>query len=239
MQRYSLIFSFLILSHTLLAQGHKDTLIAQVGTQIKGSTRDLSLLDVRVKTLKAGKSSPGEMAEVDQLLIVKDGGMTIRVGSLVKTLGPGGIALLPVGAAHSLTNTGSIPVNYYVFSFLTGSGSRISQAGPPMIVDWKDMPMKTTDKGESRQIFNQPSALLHKIDMHATTLNEGQVSHPPHIHRNEEIILLRSGDVQMYIGGKYYPAHAGDLVFLTSGTPHALENKTKGRCEYFALQWQP
>ena len=237
MQRYSLILSLLIVSHMLLAQGHKDTLVAQVGTHITGSTRDLSLLDVRVQSLKAGKSSPDEMAEIDQLLIVKDGNMTIKVGSLVKTLGPGGIALLPFGAAHSLTNTGHNPANYYVFSFLTDS--RTGKAGQPVLLDWKDMTMKTTDKGESRQIFNQPVAFLNKIDMHATTLNEGQVSHPPHIHRNEEIILMRSGDVQMYIGGKYYPAHAGDIVFLTSGTPHALENKTKGRCEYFALQWQP
>ncbi|MBS1605722.1 MAG: cupin domain-containing protein [Bacteroidetes bacterium] len=98
--------------------------------------------------------------------------------------------------------------------------------------------MRTTDKGESRQIFDRPVAWLKRIDMHATTLNKGQVSHPPHIHRNEEIILMRSGNVEEYVGGAYQKAKAGDIIFLTSGTPHAVENRTNGRCEYFALQWQ-
>ena len=98
--------------------------------------------------------------------------------------------------------------------------------------------MKKTDKGESRQIFSQPTPWLTKIDMHATTLNPGEVSHLPHIHRAEEIILMRSGHVQMYINGQHYPAAGGDLVFLASGNPHALENTGKERCEYFALQWQ-
>ena len=98
--------------------------------------------------------------------------------------------------------------------------------------------MKKTDKGESRQIFSQPTSWLTKIDMHATTLNPGEVSHLPHIHRAEEIILMRSGHVQMYINGQHYPAAGGDLVFLASGNPHALENNGTERCEYFALQWQ-
>ena len=74
--------------------------------------------------------------------------------------------------------------------------------------------------------------------MHATTLNPGEVSHLPHIHRSEEIILMRSGNVQRYINGKHYPATGGDIVFLSSGIPHALENKGSTRCEYFALQWE-
>jgi (S)-ureidoglycine aminohydrolase len=104
-------------------------------------------------------------------------------------------------------------------------------------MDWKDLAVKKTEKGESRQIFTRPTAWLGKMDMHATTLNAGEISHPPHVHRQEEIILLRKGDVQMQIGEGFYKASAGDLVFLSSGIPHALRNTGDGPCEYFALQW--
>ena len=223
-------------------QAPADTLVAQVATQIKGSTRDLSLLNARVLKLNAGQSAPAETPDADELIIIKDGNLSVSSGDTKKVLGPGGTALIASGDEIRLNNTSTIACNYYVFFFKSRSSpdrKRAIQAGPPIFLDWTEMQMKTTEKGESRQIFNRPVAWLSKIDMHATTLNEGQISHPPHIHRNEEIILIRSGNVQMYIGGKYYPAKAGDIVFLTSGTPHNLENKTQGRCEYFALQWQP
>lgn len=244
---------------TALTAGVSDTLVAQVATSVSGATRDLSHLDVRLFTLKSGRSSTigqpmtsrsatGHTSDADVLIIVKDGNLKVSSGQTAKssgqtakTLGPGGVALFAAGNTAALTNPGSGPANYYVFQFRSWSAidrDRAQQAGPPFLLDWTEMEMRTTDKGESRQIFNRPVAWLSKIDMHATTLNEGQVSHPPHTHRNEEIILVRSGNVQEYIGGQYYPAKAGDVIFLTSGTPHALENKTRGRCEYFALQWQ-
>jgi len=231
---YKFLAACLVLSvTTCLGQPIADTLTAQVTTALHGKTRDLSQLDVRVHSLKAGGSAV-RSSDADQLIIVKDG--DLEVGEASKTLGPGGVALLSANDKLTMHNPGITPATYYVFSFVTDSMA--ARSGPPLLLDWKEMPMKTTDKGESRQIFSQPTHHLSRIDMHATTLNEGQVSHSPHIHRNEEIILMRSGNARMYIGGKYYPAKAGDIIFLTSGTPHALENKTNGRCEYFALQWQ-
>jgi quercetin dioxygenase-like cupin family protein/predicted dehydrogenase len=218
-----------------------DTMVAQVATQLNGSTRDLSRLSARVLKLDAGRSAPAETPDADELIIIRGGNLSVSSGDTKKILGPGGVALIAAGDEIRLSNTSASACNFYVLSFRSRTSAdreRAIQAGPPIFLDWTEMQMKTTDKGESRQIFNRPVAWLSKIDMHATTLNEGQVSHPPHTHRNEEIILMRSGNVQMYIGGKYYPAKAGDIVFLTSGTPHNLENKTKGRCEYFALQWQ-
>jgi (S)-ureidoglycine aminohydrolase len=237
------LLSLLLLSYSLFAQSelHKDTLVAQVGTKLSGSTRDLANLDVHLLSLKAHQSNPGYMSKADQLFIVKEGRLKITSAGKTKILGPGGVGLFSVGNKITLANPGSAAVNYYAFAFMSRMTEFPDSAKQtaPFLLDWTEMPMKPTEKGESRQIFNQPTHYFRKIDMHATTLNEGQVSHLPHIHRNEEIILIRSGDVQMYIGGQYHKATAGEIVFLTSGTPHALENKTKGRCEYFALQWQP
>lgn len=166
----------------------------------------------------------------------------MTIGSIHKVLGPGGIGLFAADNNPVLLNTGTTNAGFYLLSF-RGKGridrSRGKQAGSPVLLDWSELPVKKTDKGESRSIFSRPVAWLGKIDMHATTLDPGQISHPQHVHRNEEIILLRSGHVRMHIAESYKNATAGDIVFLASGVPHDLENSDEGRCEYFALQWEP
>jgi (S)-ureidoglycine aminohydrolase len=207
---------------------------------LQGSTHDLSILDIRAVTMDSGHSFHSGPLQSDMLVIVKEGNLTVTSDDRSKVLGPGGIALFSAGEKTGFMTVGMGPATFYVFGFQSRSAEnmdRARQAGPPFLIDWKEMVMKKTDKGESRQIFDRPVAWLGRIDMHATTLNAGEVSHLPHVHRAEEIILMRSGKVQEYIGGKYYKATAGDLIFLPSGVPHALENKSNERCEYFALQW--
>ena len=210
---------------------------------LKGPTRDLSLLDIHAFTLDPGGSSPAiSQPETDALVIVKEGSLTIDIHDSAKVLGPGGVGLFAGGSYPRFTNTGTTAATWFVFLFRSWSPKspdKPLQAGPPLLIDWKDMVMKKTEKGESRQIFDRPLAWLSRIDMHATTLDPGQVSHPPHVHRTEELIIMRSGTVQEYIAGGYHKASAGDLIFLASGVPHAVENKGRERCEYFALQWRP
>ena len=114
---------------------------------------------------------------------------------------------------------------------------RGKQGGGSFIKDWKDLAVKKTDKGESRQIFDRPSSMFERFDMHATNLDSGKISHPPHTHRAEEIILMIKGDVQMQIGEKFYNAAAGDVIFLEANVPHALKNTGREQCSYFAIQW--
>ena len=86
------------------------------------------------------------------------------------------------------------------------------------------MPVQHTTKGETRQIFSQPTPWLSKIDLHATTLNPGESATHPISTAPKRSSLCASGHVQEYINGKHYPATEGDLIFLPSGNPHALEN---------------
>jgi len=210
---------------------------------LTGATRDLSRLDIHAHILFPGRSfSPPASEMTDRLLIVREGSLTVTLGSTHKVLGPGGIGLFTVGDNPVFLNTGTENVSCYLLSFRGKSqpgAAGAKKAGPLVLLDWPEMTMKKTDKGESRPIFSQPSAWLGNINMHATTLDPGQSSHPQHMHRAEEILLMRSGHVRMHIGDGYRKAEGGDIVFLASGVPHNLENGDAGRCEYFALQWEP
>jgi len=209
---------------------------------LTGNTHDQLQLTIYAYTLLTGISFvPGGHTPVDRLLIVKEGDLTIKKGDSLKVLGPGGIGLFPAGYVPELLNASTSNTTFYLFTFSGKgqvNGQRAKQAGGPVLIDWPEMVMKKTDKGESRPIFSRAAGWLGRIDLHATTLNIGQVSHPPHTHHAEEIILLRSGHVQEFINGNHEKASGGDLIFLASGSLHAVENHGNDRCEYFALQWE-
>lgn len=208
-----------------------------------GETHDLSSLHIFALTLPAGatdvESTPADNPS-DELLIVKKGAITISSNDKNKVLGPGGVGLFAANDQINVANNAPDSSTFYLFLFHSRNGKDSARgSAAPFLVDWPEMTMKKTDKGESRQIFDRPATWLKRIDMHATTLDPGQISHPPHVHRAEEIILMRSGHVKVFIGDKYYDARGGDLIFFPSGVPHNIENKSKERCEYFALQWEP
>jgi (S)-ureidoglycine aminohydrolase len=249
------VLSAILLPAVTRSLAQPDTLTAQVtpypgpsGQVITGSTRDLSLLDIRTFTVNSAIMLPGKPDSADELLIVKEGDLNLTCADSTTALGPGSVALIPAGIPYSLE---AKRATYYRFRFRSrhspqnpspGLPSTTPTSGTaihPFLLNWPNMPVQHTAKGETRQIFSLPTAWLSKIDLHATTLNPGEVSHPPHTHRAEEIILMRTGHVLEYINGKHYPAAAGDLIFLPSGSSHAVENHSTERCQYFALQWQP
>lgn len=230
--------------HSLL---QSDTLTARVvsypgqnATVLKGSTHDLSLLDIESLTLRSAISLNGKPDTADELLIVKEGELNLTGNDSTTSLDPGGIALIPAGTTYSLEAKSA---TWYRFRFHSRLPNRTPYPRTPtqsiVTFRWADMPVQQTAKGETRQIFSQPTYWLSKIDLHATTLNPGEASHAPHTHRTEEIILMRTGHVEEYINGNHYPATDGDLIFLPSGNPHAVENHGTQRSTYFALQWQP
>jgi (S)-ureidoglycine aminohydrolase len=217
-----------------------DTLIAQAvsyhdGQLLKGPTHDLALLDIRAIPLRSAIGISARPDTADVLLIVKEGELNLTIGDSTTTLDPGGVALIPGGLLYNVESDNAV---YYRLRFKT-RGPAATEKRSPFVLSWSNMPVHRNSKGETRQIFSLPTTWLSKIDLHATTLNPGEVSHPPHTHRTEEIILLRTGNIEEYIHGKHYPATDGALIFLPSGNPHAVENHSTKPATYFALQWQP
>jgi quercetin dioxygenase-like cupin family protein len=82
-----------------------------------------------------------------------------------------------------------------------------------------------------------PTQSLVELEMHTTTLNEGEKSHAEHMHSDEEIILVRFGSVEESIKGKPCVLGPGSLIFLAPDDMHGIQNAGKGQCEYYAIRW--
>ncbi len=211
-------------------------------TIFKGSTTTLSDFEADAYTLSSGKSSflPYKYDDLEVLIIVKEGTFTITINDKSRMLGPGGIAFLMPGDKFAIENAGTTDATYVILKYKgrIPDLKRGGNAGGSFMLDWNDLKVTNTGKGYRRDFFNRPTSQLAQFEMHTTALNAGSVSHSPHTHVQEEIVLILRGNVTVHIDGKLYPASAGDLVFLPSLIPHALLNTGKEQCEYFAFQWK-
>jgi (S)-ureidoglycine aminohydrolase len=208
-----------------------------------GPTSILANLEVHLTTIEPGKAAhpPHTHADQEELIIVKEGIINMTIAGQSKLLPAGSVAYSLPGDEHGAVNAGKEKASYYVIKYATRTpmnAARGRNAGGSILMDWKEPAVTKTDRGEKRQFYNRPTALFEKFDMHVTTLNKGAVSHLPHTHRQEEIILVKTGTISMQVGDKHYAATAGDIVFLPTGVLHALENTGNDSCTYYAFQWQ-
>lgn len=217
--------------------------VGDVRSILEGSTTDLAYLRVRAVTLPPGASmsTADGNHSLEMLLIVKAGELDVTLHNQHTTLGARGVAVIVPDDDYHLANAGSAPVTYYEFTYRSRApvdSARAQAAGGSFTVRWDDLEYQETETGGRWQPFDRPTAMLSRFEMHVTSLRTGLATHQPHTHRAEEMVLMLRGDASMVIGGGHYAAATGDLVFLASQVPHALDNTGDGPAEYFAFQWR-
>ena len=209
----------------------------------RGNTLDLAYFEMHTTTLEPGQAPhPAHThGDTEEVIIVKQGMVKLTINGHRTTIGPSSVAVIMPGDEHGIENDGNENATYYIVKMKSQDKTnreRAEKAGGSFIVNWDTVAVKKTDKGQHRDIFDRPTSQFARFDVHATTLNAGQVSHAPHTHRSEEMLVMIKGNVQMNIDNKFYKAAAGDVIFLNSEIPHALNNTGNTACEYFAFQWK-
>jgi XRE family transcriptional regulator, regulator of sulfur utilization len=108
---------------------------------------------------------------------------------------------------------------------------------PTTAFDWDSMSAKKTSVGSTRQIFRGPTATLDELELHVTTLNPGLASHEPHRHGNEEVIIVRDGTIEWYVGSEWKRVGPGSVLFAASNQPHGLRNVGTTPATYHVINW--
>lgn len=102
---------------------------------------------------------------------------------------------------------------------------------------WDSVPESPTEQGARRTVFAAPTATLDELEHHTTTLKPGGSPHPPHTHKNEEILIIKSGTVEAWVNGEWKTAPEGSLLFFASMVPHTVRNTSSKPATYFVLNW--
>jgi quercetin dioxygenase-like cupin family protein len=109
----------------------------------------------------------------------------------------------------------------------------------PTVFNWNDMKAVKTKTGEVRSLCKSPTATLDQLEMHVTTLNPGETSHPPHRHVNEELIIIREGQCETLSNGTWVKAGPGSVVFNASNSLHGFRNIGTTPATYHVINWSP
>ena len=100
---------------------------------------------------------------------------------------------------------------------------------------YDELPVKKNGENESRAVFDGLNHARVQLDLHMTSLGPGQAPHAPHHHVHEEIVMLRSGQMDVTIEGKTTRVRAGSVVYVNSMEEHGWRNPGPERAEYFVL----
>lgn len=109
----------------------------------------------------------------------------------------------------------------------------------PTVFEWEDMKPVKTATGEVRSLCKAPTATVDQLEMHVSTLNPGLMSHPPHRHVNEELIILREGECETLSDGKWVKVTPGSVVFNASNSLHGFRNVGTTPATYHVINWSP
>ena len=104
-------------------------------------------------------------------------------------------------------------------------------------VDWDSLVPHTTPKGAVRSVFDNPTVAMDKLEVHITTLNPGEESHPVHRHPWEEMLLVKEGDFEVSVNGHKQHAGPGALVFLAANDPHNARNAGNKPGTYYVINF--
>ena len=106
------------------------------------------------------------------------------------------------------------------------------------VFDWTQLEAKTTQTGARRDVLRAPTPTLDELEMHITTLNVGQVSHPPHQHPEEELLIVKEGTVETLQNGKASQLGPGSIIFHSSNDLHNIRNIGTTPATYHVIQWR-
>ena len=114
------------------------------------------------------------------------------------------------------------------------------KSGPlaSQVFQWKDLPVKVTPNGMRRDFFNTSTATLLNLECHVTTLLPGRVSHPPHRHAHEEIIIITEGTLEVNLKGEITEAGTGSILFYAPQDLHGVKNNGTTNATYHVFTWK-
>lgn len=106
-------------------------------------------------------------------------------------------------------------------------------------LEWNSLEVKTNANGSSRKIFDGPTASLDNLECHASTLNPGATNHVILKRPNDEIIIVKEGTIEAYVGDKWVRLGPGSVIFNAAGVDQSMRNPGAVPATYHVVTFRP
>jgi glyoxylate utilization-related uncharacterized protein len=205
---------------------------------IDGPTETLKNFRINHYQLSEGNSITIKKGD-EKLILIGSGELSINQGMESGRLGSRSVAWASKEKAVKIEHAGKEETAFFVIEW---EADKVGEAFTPKntvltIYDYNELAFRKTVKGGRRSVERAPTPTLQELEMHITTLNEGEKSHDPHVHADEEIILVLQGKVEEMVNGVPYLLGTGSVIYLHAMDPHGIRNAGEGACEYYAIRW--
>lgn len=68
-------------------------------------------------------------------------------------------------------------------------------------------------------------------------LDPGQTPHAPHTHLEEEVMIVESGNGEIFCDGKTTKVGPGSVMYTTPNAPHGIVNTGKEPIVFYFIKW--
>jgi XRE family transcriptional regulator, regulator of sulfur utilization len=106
------------------------------------------------------------------------------------------------------------------------------------VFEWKDLQAVPIPNGERRQVLDGPTETVDLLHVHVTTLAPGKISGPPVRHLQEEVLIVKDGEVEVSLDGTTQKAGAGSILFFAAGAVTGLRNVSAAPATYYVIYYK-
>jgi mannose-6-phosphate isomerase-like protein (cupin superfamily) len=100
---------------------------------------------------------------------------------------------------------------------------------------FEDLVVKPNGQNEGRAVLDGKTHTGYPVELHITDLGPGMAPHAPHHHAHEEIVMLRSGQLDVTIQDVTTRVTSGSVVYVNSNEDHGWKNPGPDRAQYFVI----
>jgi (S)-ureidoglycine aminohydrolase len=112
------------------------------------------------------------------------------------------------------------------------------QAVESKVFVWNDLKTIKRPQGEVRQILEGTTPNLKLFKVHASTLSpKGRMRKEAYTQENEELIIVKKGELTVTIEGKTKVLKAGGVALIMSGDMRETQNTSNDSTTYYVFQF--
>ena len=104
--------------------------------------------------------------------------------------------------------------------------------------DWASLKAVPDSERRAPAVLDGPTETVDLLHVHVTTLAPGKISGPPVRHLQEEVLIVKDGEVEVSLDGTTQKAGAGSILFFAAGAVTGLRNVSSTPATYYVIYYK-